>query len=126
MNDDVGLVEVDGRIAMGDADRAESGCLGGHQAPMGILNRNAVARGNRPERPDSAVPEIASVVGGFGQGQALSREHFAKSAEMQRLAVSEDAVEVEHDGANHCFIFSPARIGTLSRLSGGGYGHSYE
>jgi hypothetical protein len=45
---------------------------------------------------------------------------------MERLAVGDDAVEIEDDGAEHYFfIRSPARMGMSSRFSRGGYGHSY-
>jgi hypothetical protein len=48
---------------------------------------------------------------------------------VQRLAVGDDAVEVEDDGAEGHYVLgrfmrSPARMGILSRFSDGGYGHS--
>ena len=56
----------------------------------------------------------------------------AAQSEVKALAVRDNAVEIENDGVEvhgmlesaFC-IFSPARIGTVSRFSFGGYGQSY-
>jgi len=54
-------------------------------------------------------------------GVAVPGQDVSKGAEMERLAVGDDAVEVEDDGAEHYFfIRSPARMGMSSRFSRGG------
>src|SRR5690349_13542324 len=80
---------------------------------------------------DAAVVEskIPVVVGALREVDPLSCKHVTERPEVQRLAVGNDAVEVEDDGAEGHYVFgrfmrSPARMGILRRFSGGGYGHS--
>ena len=67
-----------------------------------------MVRSNRSKRTDIVVSEIAGVIIAFGEREPFLSEDVAKCAEVERLAVGENAVEVEDDGANHDFIFSPA------------------
>ena len=51
--------------------------------------------------PDIVESEVAVVVLAFGERDAAFGEHVAEGAEVQRLAVGDHAVEVEHDRADH-------------------------
>src|SRR5207247_7285541 len=50
-----------------------------------------------PEDPGVVVPEVAAVVVLLGQGHSLLLENVSKRREVQRLAVGDDAVEIEDD-----------------------------
>ena len=89
----------------------------------------AVRCTHRCERTGIVESEKLRVVVVLGQRDAFARKHALEGAEMQRLAVREDAVEVEDDRSKRHYVFgrlsfSPARIGTFKRFSAGGYGHS--
>ena len=75
--------------------------------------------GNRAERADIVVAEVPAVVVGFGERDGLLRQDVTQGAEMQRLGVGDDAVEIENDGADHqafSLMRSPARIGDLQLI----------
>ena len=84
--------------------------------------------GQRFEQADIVVAQVAREVVGRRQLDAFRGERLLKGGEVQRLAVGDHTVEVEHDGlqrtAHAPGAFSPARISTFSRFDGGGYGHS--
>ena len=71
---------------------------------------------------------------GVGQQQPTLAQHFLVAAQVQQLAVCDHAVEVEDDGGERARqrttvtsalrSRSPARMGTASRFSDGGNGHS--
>ena len=78
----------------------------------------------RRRSPDSARSTRPAI-----ELDAFLGERLLKRLEVERLAVGDHAVEVEHDRlqrpAHAPGAFSPARIATFSRFDGGGYGHSY-
>ncbi len=91
-----------------------------HRAPRAPIDRSKHA--------DIVEAEVVRVVVGVGQRDACVGQHVLKRLQVERLAVGDDAVEVEHYGAqaalNSSTAASPARTGILSRFSRGGYGHS--
>ena len=68
------------------------------------------------EQPHVVVAEVACVVIGLVQIDAVGAEHGLISAQVQRLAVGDDAVEIEEYGLELLGQGrrSPARIGTGS------------
>ena len=101
------------------------------------VHRQAAIARQRLEHADVVVAEVAREVFVARQRDAFLGQRLLKRLQVQRLAVGDDAVEVEDDGLQRGVTrrglrgsrfggaFSPARIGTLSRFAGGGYGHSY-
>ena len=85
------------------------------------------------ERPDIVISQVFAEIVRFAQADVVIREDLAIRLEMKRLAVGDDAIEVEHNRAQHgsgafphsfSFRRSPARIAAGRRFSGGGNGHS--
>ena len=92
-----------------------------------LVERPVPRLGQRREHPVVVVAEIARVVLLARQRQAERLEHLLIRAQVQRLGVGEDAVEVEDDRRDHLSrpSCSPARTGIGSRFSRGGTGQSY-
>ncbi len=91
--------------------------------------REALILRQRLKQPDIVITEISGVVVVFPQIDAVGGQDRLVRAKMQRLAVGDDAVEVEEHGLKPLEAQgrrSPARIGRDSTLSRGGYGQSYD
>ena len=72
-------------------------------------HRDAAVGADRLERAGIVEPEIPRVVVALGQCQPLFGKDLTEALEVQRLAVGDDAVEVEDDAAErHGLSFSPA------------------
>ena len=132
---------VDHRLA-GD-HLGEQRELGGDQAgDAAVVDALAVIGERGAERAGVVVAEVLAVVVALAERHALAREHAPEPFEVQRLAVGDHAIEVEHDrGEEHRGPVaeeaarprepryfrsrSPDRIGAARRFSRGGYGQSY-
>ena len=61
----------------------------------------AVVDPDRSKRSHIVVPQVARVVLALRQRHMLLGEDVAKTAEMERLGVGDDAIKVEDDRAQH-------------------------
>ena len=96
--------------------------------PARIDRKTTISR-QRLEQAHIVEAQIPGEVLAAGQLDALFAERLLKRLEVQRLAVGDDAVEVEDDGlkrSHDAGTFSPARISTFSRFATGGSGHTYD
>jgi len=62
---------------------------------------HASVGGNRAESADIVVSEVPAVIVCFAERDGLLRQDVTQGAEMQRLGVGDDPVEIENDGADH-------------------------
>jgi hypothetical protein len=127
-----GRAFVDHRLA-GDHVGEQRQLVRDQAGDAAIVEALAVIGEGGAEGAGVVVAEVLLVVVAPAEGHALARQHAPEALEVQRLAVGDHAIEVEHDrGEEHRgnrgkatrrdyrFNRSPDRIGIDKRFSRGG------